>query len=189
MAIVSGVNIPDNKRVEVSLTRVFGIGPAQAQDVVEKAGVLGNPRVSELTESDLTRIREVIDREKKVEGDLRRELNSNIRRLIDIGSYRGMPSPARPSGERSENADQRAREAWTQSAGCRQTPNRNQEVTQSRARRSRLPRAFRRRTASRVAEGRDKKGRKCRENHEQDGRSVSRSRWDELMSSRRSITH
>ncbi len=90
MAIVSGVNIPDNKRVEVSLTRVFGIGPAQAQDVVEKAGVLGNPRVSELTESDLTRIREVIDREKKVEGDLRRELNSNIRRLIDIGSYRGM---------------------------------------------------------------------------------------------------
>ena len=90
MAIVSGVNIPDNKRVEVSLTRVFGIGPAQAKDVAEKAGILGNPRVSALAELDLTRIREVIDREKTVEGDLRREVNSNIRRLIDIGSYRGM---------------------------------------------------------------------------------------------------
>ncbi len=90
MAIISGVNIPDNKRVEVSLTRVFGIGPAQAKDVISKAGVQENPRVSDLTESELTRIREIIDREKNVEGDLKRELNTNIRRLIDIGSYRGM---------------------------------------------------------------------------------------------------
>jgi small subunit ribosomal protein S13 len=89
MAIVSGVNIPDNKRVEISLQHVFGIGPYQAKDVVDKAGVTGNPRVRELTEMDLTRIREVVDREKRVEGDLRREINMNIRRLIDIGSYRG----------------------------------------------------------------------------------------------------
>jgi small subunit ribosomal protein S13 len=89
MAIVSGVNIPDNKRVEISLQHVFGIGLFQAKDVVEKAGVTGNPRVRELTEMDLTRIREVVDREKRVEGDLRREINMNIRRLIDIGSYRG----------------------------------------------------------------------------------------------------
>ncbi len=89
MAIVSGVNIPDNKRVEISLQQVFGIGLFQAKDVVEKAGVTGNPRVRELTEMDLTRIREVVDREKRVEGDLRREINMNIRRLIDIGSYRG----------------------------------------------------------------------------------------------------
>ena len=89
MAIVSGVNIPDNKRVETSLQHVYGIGLYQAKDVVDKAGVTGNPRVRELTEMDLTRIREVVDREKRVEGDLRREINLNIRRLIDIGSYRG----------------------------------------------------------------------------------------------------
>lgn len=89
MAIVSGVNIPDNKRVEISLQHVYGIGLFQAKDVVDKAGVEGNPRVRDLTEMDLTRIREVVDREKRVEGDLRREVNMNIRRLIDIGSYRG----------------------------------------------------------------------------------------------------
>lgn len=90
MAIVSGVNIPDNKRVEVALRTIHGIGAAQAKDVVERAGVLDNPRVRDLSESDLTRIREVVDRQKVVEGDLRREVNMNIRRLIDIGSYRGL---------------------------------------------------------------------------------------------------
>jgi len=90
MAIVAGVNIPDNKRVEISLRTIFGIGATQAKDIVTKAGIEGNPRVKDLTETDLTRIREIVDREKKVEGDLRREVNMNIRRLIDIGSYRGM---------------------------------------------------------------------------------------------------
>ena len=90
MAIVAGVNIPDNKRVEISLRSIYGIGPTQAVDVVRKAGIEGNPRVRELSETDLTRIREVIDREKTVEGDLRREVNMNIRRLIDIGCYRGL---------------------------------------------------------------------------------------------------
>ncbi len=89
MAIISGVNIPDNKRVEVSLTRIFGIGPWQAKDIAEKANVEGNPRVSDLTEAELSRVRDVIDREKLVEGDLRREVTGNIRRLIDIGTYRG----------------------------------------------------------------------------------------------------
>ena len=90
MAIVSGVNIPDNKRVEISLRDIYGIGPFQAKDIVRKAGVEENPRVKDLSEAELSRIRDVIDREKKVEGDLRRELNMNIRRLTDIGSYRGM---------------------------------------------------------------------------------------------------
>ena len=90
MAIVAGVNIPDNKRVEISLRAIYGIGPTQAKDVVEKAEIEGNPRVKDLTEGDLNRIREIVDREKVVEGDLRRDLNQNIRRLIDIGSYRGM---------------------------------------------------------------------------------------------------
>ncbi len=90
MAIVSGVNIPDNKRVEISLRSIYGIGPHQAHDVVERAGIDGNPRVRDLAESELNSIRGIIDREKVVEGDLRRETNMNIRRLIDIGSYRGL---------------------------------------------------------------------------------------------------
>ena len=90
MAIVSGVNIPDNKRVEIALRSIFGIGPTQAKDVVETAGIIDNPRVRDLSESDLTRISEIIDRQKVVEGDLRREVNGNIRRLIDIGAYRGL---------------------------------------------------------------------------------------------------
>ena len=89
MAIIAGVNIPDNKRIEIALRRVYGIGPAQAVDVVEKAGIIGNPRVSDLMDDDLNRIRDIIDRDKVVEGDLRREVNQNIRRLIDIGCYRG----------------------------------------------------------------------------------------------------
>ena len=90
MPLVSGVNIPDNKRVEVSLQRIYGIGLYQAKDICDKARIDGNPHVSRLTETELSRIREIIDREKNVEGDLRRELNMNIRRLIDIGSYRGL---------------------------------------------------------------------------------------------------
>mgnify|MGYP002030066382 CR=1 FL=1 len=89
MAIVSGVNIPDNKRVEISLQHVYGIGLTTAKQIVEKAAIDGNPQVRELTETQLTRIREIVDRDTRVEGDLRRETNMNIRRLIDIGSYRG----------------------------------------------------------------------------------------------------
>ena len=89
MAIVSGVNIPDNKRVETALTSVYGIGSFQAKSILEKAGIFDNPRVRDMEDSDLNRIREIIDRENVVEGDLRREINQNIRRLIDIGSYRG----------------------------------------------------------------------------------------------------
>lgn len=89
MAVVAGVNIPDNKRVEISLRSIYGIGPTQAKIIADAAGLDGNPRVSELTEADLTRIREIVDRDRRIEGELRREVNMNIRRLIDIGSYRG----------------------------------------------------------------------------------------------------
>ena len=89
MAIVAGVNIPDNKRVEISLRSIYGIGPSQAKDIVIKADIEGNPHVKDLTETNMSRIREIIDKEKSVEGDLRREVNTNIRRLIDIGCYRG----------------------------------------------------------------------------------------------------
>ena len=90
MARVAGVDIPDGKRVEVALRRIYGIGPMIALKVLDSAKVTGNPRVKDLPEEDLNRIREVIDKENKVEGDLRREVNMNIRRLMDIGSYRGL---------------------------------------------------------------------------------------------------
>ena len=90
MALVAGVNIPDNKRVEIALRRVHGVGPTRSKEIVARLGIEGNPRISELTDQDMSRIREVIDREYTVEGDLRREVNLNIRRLIDIGSYRGL---------------------------------------------------------------------------------------------------
>ena len=89
MAIVSGVNIPDNKRVETALTSIYGIGPFQAKDILEKSGIFDNPRVNDLGDDQLNKIREIIDSDKLVEGDLRREVNQNIRRLIDIGCYRG----------------------------------------------------------------------------------------------------
>jgi len=90
MARVAGIDIPDGQRLDYSLRRIYGIGPVISQAVVAKAGVEGNPRVRDLSEEELARIREVIDRDCNVEGDLRREVNGNIRRLIDIGSYRGM---------------------------------------------------------------------------------------------------
>jgi small subunit ribosomal protein S13 len=89
MARVAGIDIPDGQRLDYSLRRIYGIGPVIARDLVIKAAVDGNPRVRDLSEEQLASIREVIDREYQVEGDLRREVNGNIRRLIDIGSYRG----------------------------------------------------------------------------------------------------
>jgi small subunit ribosomal protein S13 len=90
MAIIVGVNIPDNKRVEISLTSIYGIGPVQSKLIVQKAGIEDNPRVRDLSETDLNRLREIVDSEATVEGDLRREVNTNIRRLIEIGCYRGL---------------------------------------------------------------------------------------------------
>ena len=90
MAIVAGVNIPDNKRVEISLRSIHGIGATTATSIIEKAGIAENPRVRDLAESDLSRIREIVERETVVEGDLRRAVNTNVRRLIDIGCYRGL---------------------------------------------------------------------------------------------------
>ena len=90
MALVAGVNIPDNKRVEISIQTVYGVGPSVAKRVVEEAALPGNPRVRELSEEELNRLRGALDRSGAIiEGDLRREVQMNVRRLIDIGSYRG----------------------------------------------------------------------------------------------------
>ena len=90
MARISGVDIPREKRVDVSLRYIFGIGASSARDVLEQARVDGGIRVRDLTEPQVAKIREIIDRGFTVEGDLRRETALNIKRLQEIGSYRGL---------------------------------------------------------------------------------------------------
>ena len=90
MARIAGVDIPREKRVEISLTYIFGIGLTTSQKILERTRINPYTRVKNLTEEEVNRLREVIDREHKVEGDLRREVDMNIKRLIEIGSYRGM---------------------------------------------------------------------------------------------------
>ena len=89
MARIAGVDIPRDKRVVISLTYIFGIGRTTAQQVLAEAGVSEDTRVRDLTEDELGKIREAIDK-LKVEGDLRREISLNIKRLIEIGSFRGL---------------------------------------------------------------------------------------------------
>ncbi|MDM5152958.1 30S ribosomal protein S13 [Bacillus sp. DX1.1] len=89
MARIAGVDIPRDKRVVISLTYVFGIGRTTAEKILAEAGVSEETRVRELTEDELGRIRDIVDRI-KVEGDLRREVSLNIKRLMEIGSYRGL---------------------------------------------------------------------------------------------------
>lgn len=90
MARISGVNIPTDKRVEIGLTSIFGIGRTRAMDICRKIGLAPGRRVNELTESEVIQIREVIDRDYMVEGDLRRDVAMNIKRLMDLGCYRGL---------------------------------------------------------------------------------------------------
>ena len=90
MARIAGVDLPRNKRVEIGLTYIYGIGRSLSGNILRNAGVDPDTRVKDLTESEITALREVIDREHQVEGDLRRELQMNIRRLLDIGCYRGL---------------------------------------------------------------------------------------------------
>ena len=90
MARIAGVDIPREKRVEVSLTYIFGIGPTTSQKILQRARISPDIRVKDLTEEEVNRLRELIDREYKVEGDLRREVDMNIKRLIEINCYRGL---------------------------------------------------------------------------------------------------
>jgi len=90
MARIAGVDIPREKRVEISLCYIFGIGLTTSRKILERTRINPDTRVKNLSEEDVNRLREVIDREHKVEGDLRREVDMNIKRLIEIGCYRGM---------------------------------------------------------------------------------------------------
>jgi small subunit ribosomal protein S13 len=90
MARIAGVDLPRDKRVEVSLTYIYGIGLTTSQQILATAGVDPNVRVRDLAESEVARLREIIDRNHRVEGDLRREVAMNIKRLQEIGCYRGI---------------------------------------------------------------------------------------------------
>jgi len=90
VARIAGVNIPTNKRVLIALRYIYGIGPAKAQDICAKVGIAEAKRVNQLSDDEVLRIREVIDRDYQVEGDLRREVAMNIKRLMDLGCYRGL---------------------------------------------------------------------------------------------------
>jgi len=90
VARIAGVNIPTQKRVLIALTYIYGIGRTKAQEICEKIGIPSERRVHQLTDDEVLRIREVIDREYRVEGDLRRQVAMNIKRLMDLGCYRGL---------------------------------------------------------------------------------------------------
>ncbi len=90
MARIAGVDLPKNERIEVGLTRIFGIGRSLSQKILAETGVNPDIRVKDLRDEDIVKIRNVIDRDFKVEGDLRREVAMNVKRLIDIGCYKGI---------------------------------------------------------------------------------------------------
>jgi small subunit ribosomal protein S13 len=90
MARIAGVDLPRNERVEIGLTRIFGIGRTSSRNILSATGVNPNTRVKDLRDDDILKIRTTIEREHKVEGDLRRDVTSHIKRLMDIGCYRGV---------------------------------------------------------------------------------------------------
>ena len=106
MARIAGVNIPTAKRVVIALTYIHGIGPKFAQEIVEKVGIPADRRVHQLTDAEVLQIREAIDRDYQVEGDLRRETSMNIKRLMDLGCYRGLRHRRCAAGSRPAHAHQ-----------------------------------------------------------------------------------
>lgn len=90
MARIAGVDLPKDKKIEIGLTYIYGIGPTSAKKILSEAGVDSNTKSGNLTESDIVKIRTILDRDYTVEGDLRRDVTMHIKRLMDIGSYRGL---------------------------------------------------------------------------------------------------
>lgn len=90
MARIAGVDLPKDKKIRISLTYIFGIGPASAKKILSEAGIDPDTKSNNLTESDIVKIRTILDRDYSVEGDLRRDVTMHIKRLMDIGSYRGL---------------------------------------------------------------------------------------------------
>lgn len=90
MARIAGVDLPKNKRMEIALTYIYGIGRTKSSEILRDAGVSPDTKTDQLADSEVTSIRNIIDKELKVEGDLRREISMSIKRLMDVGSYRGL---------------------------------------------------------------------------------------------------
>ncbi len=90
MARIAGVNLPAQKRVEIALRYIYGIGPALSRQICDKAGIESARRVNQLTDAEVLKIREIIDADYQVEGDVRRQITMNIKRLMDLGCYRGL---------------------------------------------------------------------------------------------------
>jgi small subunit ribosomal protein S13 len=90
LARIAGVDLPRNKRIEVAMTYVYGVGRTSSQKILSSAGVDLNTRTDDLTEAELAKIREIVDADYRIEGDLRREVTMNIKRLMDLGCYRGL---------------------------------------------------------------------------------------------------
>lgn len=90
MARISGVDLPRGKRIDISLRSIYGVGPALSRDILARAEIAAETRTSDLTEGDLVKLRDIIERDYKVEGDLRREVSMNINRLMELGCYRGL---------------------------------------------------------------------------------------------------
>jgi small subunit ribosomal protein S13 len=90
VARIAGVDLPKDKKIEIALTYIFGIGPTSAREILAESGIDPNMKSSNLTESDIVKIRAILDRDYTVEGDLRRDVTMHIKRLMDIGSYRGL---------------------------------------------------------------------------------------------------
>ena len=90
MARIAGVDLPKNKRMEIALTYIYGIGRTKSKEILRDAGVSPDTKTDQLADSEITSIRNIIDKELKVEGDLRREVSMSIKRLMDVGSYRGL---------------------------------------------------------------------------------------------------
>lgn len=90
MARISGVDLPRNKRIDIALRYIYGIGPKFSSDIIAKAQIDPSTRTEKLTEGDVAKLRDIIEREYKVEGDLRREVSMNVNRLMDLGCYRGL---------------------------------------------------------------------------------------------------
>ena len=124
MARIAGVNIPTNKRVLIALQYIHGIGPKKAEEICEKVAIPAARRVSELTDAEVLQIRETIDRDYMVEGDLRREVSINIKRLMDLGCYRGLRHrrqlPVR--GQRT-HTNARTRKGPRKTVGVQRNPN------------------------------------------------------------------
>ena len=108
MARIAGVDLPRTKRVEIGLTYIYGIGRKRSNDILKEAGVSPDIRVKDLSEDDVRKISRVIEEQGGVEGDLRKEISMNIKRLMEIGCYRGAAPPPQPAGARPADADQRA---------------------------------------------------------------------------------